>query len=440
MISAADAALVERERDLPGLAMLLDVESFGDRLRRALPGVPITSVTARYVRYKPATSCLVAYRVGVAGVEHELHAVAWRPGADELAPRFEKAESRRLIAGPLGEGLLRWDDVPAAIWSFPNDLEVRALPRLGTEAGRRRLLWRLARHRPELGDSTLVQLAYKPGRRFVAQLTTAAGARAVIKLYSRSAWAATSSALRQEGDGHRFRSPPLVGRSERHRAALYDWLPGELLIDLVRGAGPSRGALEAAGAALAELHATACDRTAQVPRRPGAGDDESLAALAESLDELVPERSGGIAQSARLLVEALRLDAAAAEGGLVHGDLHAKQIVVDKGRIGFLDFDRARCGAPAEDLGNLLGHFERDGVTGRLSEARAAEAGAAVLDGYRAGGGRLPAEAMLARQRAAALLRLAVHPFRNRESDWNLRIAALLDAFARAAHAGGVRG
>ena len=401
-----------------------------ERLERALPGAGIGTMRARYLRYKPATSCLVAYRVEAGGAEHDLHALTWCGGE---GPRFDKAESRRLVPGPLGPGLLRWDDVPAALWSFPNDLEVRALNRLGEPAARRRLLWRLARHRPELQDAAFEPLAYKPARRFVGKLTAANGAQAVVKLYSRSSWAARTSIEQAPDSVERLRLPETLGRSERHRAALLDWLPGELLTDLLRRTELPCVELEAAGAALAELHG---GDGSDLPLRDPAFGDEGLLALAETLGRLAPERAGATAEVARGLAAAFGRSAREAELVPVHGDLHAKQIVVDGGRVGLLDLDRAARSSRAEDLGNLLAHLERDGVLGRLAAERASAAGSAFLDGYRRAGGAMPEPAELDRQRAAAMLRLAMHPFRNREPEWRERVGLLLDRVEAAARAG----
>lgn len=67
--------------------------------------------------------------------------------------------------------------------------------------------------------------------------------------------------------------------------------------------------------------------------------------------------------------------------GLLHRDLHDKQLLVDGDRIGMLDFDLAALGDPALDLANLLVHLELRALQGRCSPARAGACAAGVLDG-----------------------------------------------------------
>lgn len=426
MISADDQALVARDPSLVGLPLLLDEERMRERLAREMPGLAIGAVRAHYLRYKPATSCLVAYRVELEGTEVAVHALAWQ-GQDES--RFRKAESRRPAPGPLGAGLWCWRDVPAMVWAFPNDLDLRSLRRLASDIGRGKLLAELARERPTLQTGAIHPLAYKPGRRFAGQLLGVGGEQAVLKLYSRSAYASRAATEDRITSGSVLRLPQLLGRSERHRAVLLEWLPGVMMGDLLRGSTVPTGALERTGMALAELHAQAATG---LPERLAEADGDGLLALADTIALLVPERAEVTAELARRLQRRLaeRTDCVP-----VHGDLHAKQIVVDDAWIGLLDLDRAARGARAEDLGNLLGHIERDEALGRIPVGRSDEIAAALLAGYRRGGGVQPSIEELALERAAALLRLAMQPFRDRERDWRARVGCMLDRVEAAARA-----
>nr|HMQ55578.1 aminoglycoside phosphotransferase family protein [Anaerolineae bacterium] len=63
MLSPADAALVQRDPHLPGLALLLDPAAMLETLQRQVEPVQIEAMQPTYLRYKPGTSCLAAYRV-----------------------------------------------------------------------------------------------------------------------------------------------------------------------------------------------------------------------------------------------------------------------------------------------------------------------------------------------------------------------------------------
>ncbi len=51
MLSSADARVVKRDPQVPGLGMLLSPEAFAETLRRSYPDGGVTCVEARYVRY-----------------------------------------------------------------------------------------------------------------------------------------------------------------------------------------------------------------------------------------------------------------------------------------------------------------------------------------------------------------------------------------------------
>ncbi len=71
---AADAALVARETALPGLATLLDREAFAAAFAAAVAPVTVRRPSARYLRYKPDTSCLVLYQVELDGKDATVYA------------------------------------------------------------------------------------------------------------------------------------------------------------------------------------------------------------------------------------------------------------------------------------------------------------------------------------------------------------------------------
>ena len=427
MLSADDAALLARERSLPGLALLLDEERFRARLARAAPGARLEAVRAHYLRWRPPVSCLVAYRVAVDGREVALHALTW--GSLDRA-KLDAAERKPFVPGPFGRKLLRWDDVLAAAWCYPNDDALSVLGAANVGAERRRLISKIAPGRIDLERSELERLAYRPARRFVGLLSGADGSRSVLRIYSSGEWerrarfASASRARSRTRLASAARIPREIGRSSRLRTALVEWLPGVSLRDLLDSAELPRAALESAGAAVAALHAESA-RTALEVASSARGERPSK--IAKTLGALVPERAASIAASARRLES--ELDRVEREAGRapIHGDLHAKQIVVDPdGMAGLLDLDGAALAPAAEDLGNFWAHLERDAARGRLADARVEEAMAAFVEGYRRCR-ELPARRQIELYRALGLLRLAGHAFRDRETSWRQGIGRIVD-------------
>ena len=168
MLSPAEADLVRRDPGLPGLADVLDAGRFAALLGRLLPGAGPTEARVRYVKYKPAVSCLVGYQLRTAGGELLAHAKVYRSGARE---KWLKAESRPSVATALGPGRVV-DAASAVVVSlFPNDAHLGALGRLADETARRQLIRRLIPEQPKLRKGTLEHLTYKPERRYVTRLT-----------------------------------------------------------------------------------------------------------------------------------------------------------------------------------------------------------------------------------------------------------------------------
>lgn len=122
------------------------------------------------------------------------------------------------------------------------------------------------------------------------------------------------------------------------------------------------------------------------------------------------------------LAERLEAGGAPAVDGVVHGDLHEAQVVIDDRRIvGVLDVDDAGPGAAVDDLANLLARLHYRDVTG----------GSAPLVDYRTELHRIAAErhdlARLDRHTAAALLGLATGPFRIQSNGWQTDVERLVE-------------
>jgi aminoglycoside phosphotransferase (APT) family kinase protein len=92
---------------------------------------------------------------------------------------------------------------------------------------------------------------------------------------------------------------------------------------------------------------------------------------------------------------------------LVHGDLHAAQVLITTEGVALVDWDLARRGEPEEDLGNLAAHLYWDlGRSGRALWR-------SITEAYREAGGAIEPERFAGYARWALLRVLAVHSWRD---------------------------
>lgn len=410
MLLPADADVARRDRDLPGLAVVLDPDAFAEAVAAPVPLRPL------YVRYKPHTSCLVAYRTAGADEGVQVVATCYRRDARD---KLEKARQRPAVPGPWGPGRLVLERPAVAVSFFPNDDELEVLPRLlGDERGR--FLRKMFPKRPELWSASLRPLAYKPSRRFVVAVCTADGPRGVLKAYTGPGYATARGTVKGVCSGRVLRVSRRVGRSNRHGLLAWDWLSGRLLSEELAAPGFSPGRVGLVGAALAEVHAQDPGRLAPRTREREAAALNAAAGWIAAVCPALGRRARALAVR---LAELLREKPEVARP--VHGDFYAKQVLLGDGTVSFLDFDEAGAGDPALDLGLFLAHLERGALRGAVLAERVGPVRGALLDGYRAQAGAVPAGVEL--YTAAGLLQLAPHSFRNRDPDWPDRTAARLD-------------
>jgi len=415
MLAPAEADLVRRDPALPGLATLLDPEALVAALRRALPGVECGPAQIGYIKYKPGTNCLAAYKLAVAGGRVDIHAKAFARGA---AQKLGKARQNPGIPGPLGAGRIALEDELIVVSVFPNDRKVTALHRFTDGESRPALLRELLPARPDLWDGQVENLVYKPERRLVARLSTGGVPRAAIKVYTEAEY----GGARRNAQAFQSRGPlrlaPLLGHSDELHILAFEWITGRVLNDALADPALPRATVAQVGAALAELHAHDPAGLEILSRETEA---EWLHEAARNISWLCPalaERAEGLARrlAARLLAEP-PADRA------IHGDFHARQALLTGESVAILDVDRALCGDPMLDAGLFIAHLERAVIRGELPAGRVEPLTAALLEGYRS----VTRESVPARVRlyaAVELLRLSARFFRYAEPGWPERTEA----------------
>jgi streptomycin 6-kinase len=418
LLSSAEADLARRDPAIPGLAVVLDPDALAAALRRAAPHADLRAAQITYVRYKPEAYCRVTYQLEVAGEALELDVRACRP--DDLASWRDTGEGAG-VSGPLGPGRIVLEHCAVLATVFPNDLKLVALQHLTDPAERSRVLRELVPGRSDLWQGELRCLRYRPERRYVVELRAAGGARALLKSYTRKAYARglrNALAFRSRGP---LRLAELLGSSESLRLLAFEWLPGRLLMDLCTAPEINRAAVSAAGAALAELHAQDPGGLDCWTREAEAAD---LVTVASELGCICPRLAGRAGELARRL--AARLAAAPAMRQPLHGDFSANQVLVGRRATAIIDLDWACYGDPADDLGNFIAQAERYALDHELTVDRVESIREALLEGYTLGTNRqLPERIGL--YTAVEVFRRTRFPFRAREPDWPQRTESLLE-------------
>lgn len=424
MLSAPDADLSLRDPDLPGLPLLLDPVALGQELAQHSSQVQDDSMdlTATYLRYKPGTSCLAAYRIELAGTKLDLYAKAFRPAAwDKLRKGFDRPAvpaPHPLDAGP---GRILLPNLAIVLRLFPNDKRLKSLARLGTADSRRTLLQRVFRAHPELWSADVHTVSYKPERRYVGQALLGEESRAVLKFYTEGGYRAAKVNAKGFNSRGLLRIATQLGHSDRHRILSFEWVCGQLLANALYSSQLAPGDVQNVGAALAELHAQKPKRLYHLTRRV---EIDALLTMASWLGFVYPP----VAEQARHLTASLaeRLEERPQLCRPIHGDFYAKQVLLNSNNVCILDLDEAVLSDPAADLGLFMAHMERDVLYGKLANEVIEPVREAMLEGYRANGGQQVTDGDVALYTAIGLLKLAPHPFRTRQPEWPQQIDTIL--------------
>jgi hypothetical protein len=356
-------------------------------------------VRVHYLRYKYATSCVLAGDVDLPDSARACLVSAYaNPDKAKMTKTLERAPAGSVLGVDPARGLVA--TTPAA------DRDLPALALLDDDLRRRRLLRRVLGDRPGLRHVTVQPLRHKPHRRWVGIVQPRQGPRAVLRCYRPGRARAATEAIAAWAGGEP-RTPRLLGVYPRRGVAAVDFLPGRLLS---QGTTPD---FLAAGRALARLHC----RPDVVLRTSGpVAEARAVRASAGLLSVLLPDMAEDLSDLAGVLGH--RLVAMEHVRRPLHGDFSADQVVIGDRGVAMLDLDAARLADPAVDLACASASTTLDVVLGRLTGTTAEQQMAALHEGY-ALVADVPGEARLATHEAAHLLRRAVEPFRLRTTpEW----------------------
>ena len=421
MLSPDDLQLVERDREVPGLRLVLDTEALVNVLHASLPGAGIRTLEPSYVHYKPHTNCLVAGRLKTADGELPFYAKAY--GSDSPV-KLEKTRALRDFPSSLGPGTLILEDAGIGIYFFPIDHQLKGLRRLGDPGTVHSLLRGLLGKSHDFSGATLRPLRYKPERRYVACLESPTGHKLLLKLFVPKRYQTAKRAAQAIGT----QGPAGIGRRtyffDRYSAMGLEWLPGRLLSETILAPGipeqAKASAVEQTGAALAELHSCV---TNTLTKQRRADEVRRLDAQAETIQYLCPELGKQAEQLCRKIVSSL--EDMSEQTTLLHGDFYDKQVLFSDSSPVILDLDEARLGNPAIDLGLFIAHLERHTLYDRLPAHEAGVLADALVRGYQTGRAA-PTRAAIRLYTAIGLMHLAAEPFRYRDPNWREQMQSQL--------------
>lgn len=409
MLGSADLGVVERERGVTALRTLLDAEALAALLseRRGTAH----EVTPGRLRYKPGTSCVLAFDLRTITDEGP---VVMPCIAKAYAPSTTAKWEKSLQEVPRGHLLLEDPGLRLVITTLAGDRHLRAVSRLFDDAARLPLLERLLPGHTDLAAGTVTTLRHNPERRWVGTLDTPAGDRLVLRAYPRSsALEHIHAYARLHGTGADI--PAFLGKTRRHGMLAVSWADGDVL-----GHSADPADLRVVGRALAGFH---------LRRPPELGVSTPLAhadrvrRAAAQVALLQPDAAEPARQIADHLISRLR--EAPVGGNLVHGDFSRDQVVLGPGgEPSLIDLDSAAVGEAATDLGSFWAALlvearspaEEAGITGRVET---------LMSGYDTLR-RPPDRALVLLYRDSHLLGRAAEGFRTRRPRWAEHMSRVL--------------
>jgi len=400
---------------LPHMPDALDedtmIKLIGDRL-------PVLRCRPCYVRYKPATSCLVQYdatlRLPTGDlIETTAHIKMYaddrgrkRAGSNRMRRLLERAN--RHSPELTGRHVAYLPELSGLVQVFPVDYDLRPLVRVADSAFMAKVFsTSLPPNAGTVSNGRPHLVRYKPGRKalFVFDMEHGDYDRLYAKLLEDDRGAmvfAANSALRAAG----IATPRALMCSPKLRLIAHDHASGTQLASL-RGTSGYEQWMEPVAASLARLQAV---KIRDLPVRRMADEAATVAHTARWLSLLLPALAPRLIRLGERIGSGLTLQTH--ELRTIHGDFYDDQTLVSHSGVTVIDLDELHRGHPLTDVGNMLAHLSTGDARGDgTGAARERFLRAALTDSPYTGNDVAPFE-------AAALLKLSPGPFRRLEKDW----------------------
>jgi Ser/Thr protein kinase RdoA (MazF antagonist) len=423
------------DESLPGLPRMMDPKAvvmiLDEHLRGALGEIRDCNIT--YLRYKPATSCIIAYTLQcsreIIGRSSQFRIYAKVYADDDYQIAVEKSRSHRWVTVLDSDPVIALPEIRAVLYLFPNDSIIDGLRILSDPRKIIRILYENYDRFPEkdwrISDKMLrvETVRYKPERRAVLHCKSRVfnrrtgdrdRIRAYLRLYGDDRGADVFTLQRHlhrlsKNDG--FKIPKPIAYLHERRLLMMKDLRGQPLLGSLKG-DESREAMVRTAKALACLH------QAEIPDLPersiGSFLDDAVSTC-EMLGHIAPATARRAEEILSLLKKHKHLGKIH-KSGFVHGDFYHGQVLLQLNSVSFIDFDRSHAGDPMVDLGNFCAHLRLLRLRGYLVDETGLER--AFKKTYREASSKSLDEDWLAYWTAYGLYQLAVDPFRRLESGW----------------------
>ena len=372
---------------LPQLAVILDSATMQSRLQEQIfesveeqEGFRIHTCEIAQVRYKPASSCMVTYRLviedrttGNTG-EQVLCGRAYPEGRSHS--HWEKARGRAVVQPRFGKPMVYLPDLEMVLWSFPNDRKMDTLPTLADADHFKRailppLLASYLGQEWTPTDATRTLIHYVGEHTCTVRIDATVAhqddhRRQIITLFEKTYYNEEGEenfhVMRQLWQSKARRSGQLViAKPIWHDSSLKTfWQLGleGTPFDACDVYGPAfLPSFEEAARRLAALHVTPvlCTRSTTV-----ADLIADLIRVTPALIRLRPSCAPMLGPLVDLLLaQAERMPEE--PRATLHGDLHLGNLFMNDGRVALIDLDNVRTGSPLLDLGSLIAglHYVR---------------------------------------------------------------------------------
>ncbi len=406
MLSIADTSLIERDKAILGMKMVLDQEAFFNAVKTVKPELNITGVQLTHLRYRATRSCLGTYQIKLDDGSEPLqaHVTAFnRKAYNKLMSSSNRPISKHHI--------ILQDQIVISL--FPGDIQLIALESLMNRECRQNIVKTLLPVHLETCQGKLETLAYKPERRYVGRLALKNGNSVLLKHYRKRKYQKSVLTTNIHAPtSEQLRIPRLLGASQTYQSLMFEWLPG-MLLDTEIKTSPDVRSLHASGAALAKFHTIT---TSSLTHRSLQMRTDKLIDIAKTIAQFHPSLGKLSHDIALLVVENLQHEPSAVQR--IHGDFYPKQIILmSEGQVAIIDHDENRCGDPMEDLGLFIAHLLRDKHTKRITHDQTELLIEALIEGYESFTQKTVTPKLYCYV-AAGLFSLTHSPFRNHKSNW----------------------
>lgn len=417
MISIPYAELIYRDRNIKGLKILLDKDELSKRLDPYFTKIELEML---YIRYKPNTNCLINYRGKIDNKIFNLYAKAFRDKDNKINKFKHKFRNEN------SEGsIIALEDYQIVISFFPCDYKLSSIKYLGRPQQEQIMLRKIFPNNPEFWNGDIQVLHYKPERRLIAKLHTKTKKNIVLRFYNDNDYAKLAKIDDIMKSNIKVRLPKQIGVSDELKLMAFEWLDGEILLDILRtDYTKSLKMINDTGNALAKFH---LQEIPDIKIIKSEINDE-LFNLVNQLMVINPT----LYRKAKRIFKFISGNLPSKSPyGVLHGDFHAKQIIVQEdNQIAFIDLDELRIGNPLADIGNFISHLKYWSIYNQIPSSWLSNIIASFISGYRTTK-TIESYEEINLYSSIGLLRLIHHPFRICDKNWIEHTNQLLNLINR---------